>query len=281
MRESTVHAVPPSLADVVEGIWQVDVTDADEARSLALKVLPTASSIMAVHFRAPIISDRKNYAHCAYRTVVTGVQRDTVNIRPSGPTGTVVVRFKPGAAACVFGPEMQAYSDANVSLGDVVGEGARDRLETQLREARDADARVDVIEAFLTQRVKHNSDPLVQQAIDSLRRNPGQPIGRLARSLDISERQFERRFLSYAGASPKPFVRMLRVELAIAARHRGESWADIAALCGFNDQAHLIRDFKALSGMTPEAFMRRAFGGELRGYNTELAMSGFYNTAIV
>jgi hypothetical protein len=43
----------------------------------------------------------------------------------------------------------------------------------------------------------------------------------------------------------------------------------------------MIRDFKALSGMTPEAFMRRAFGGELRGYNTELAMSGFYNTAIV
>ena len=281
MRESTVHAPPPSLADVVEAIWQIDVTDADEARSLALKVLPTASSIMAVHFRAPIISDRKNYVHQAYRTVVTGVQRDTVNIRPSGPTGTVVVRFKPGAAACVFGPEMQAYSDANVSLGDVVGDSARDRLETQLREAGDALARVDVIERFLTPRVQHNSDPLVREAIACLQRNPGQPIGRLARSLAISERQLERRFLGQAGATPKQFVRMLRVELAIAARHRGESWVDIASLCGFNDQAHLIRDFKALSGMTPEAFMRRAFGSELRGYNAELAMSGFYNTAIV
>jgi AraC-like DNA-binding protein len=281
MRESTVHAPPPSLADVVEAIWQIDVTDADEARGLALKVLPTASSIMAVHFRAPIISDRKNYVHQAYRTVVTGVQRDTVNIRPSGPTGTVVVRFKPGAAARVFGPEMQAYSDANVSLGDVVGDSARDRLETQLREAGDARTRVDVIEAFLTPRVQHNSDPLVQQAIACLRREPGRPIGRLARSLEISERQFERRFLGHAGATPKQFVRMLRVEMAIAARHRGEAWADVAALCGFHDQAHLIRDFKALSGMTPETFMRRAFGSELRGYNAELAMSGFYNTAIV
>src|SRR5262249_35237778 len=158
----------------------------------------------------------KNYAHRAYRTVITGVQRDTVNIRPSGPTGTVVVRFKPGAAACVFGPEMQAYSDANVALGDVVGDTARDRLGTPLREAGDPLARLEVIAAFLTPRVKHNSDPLVRQAIANLRRNPGQPIGRLARSLEISERQFERRFLSYAGATPKPFVRMLRVDMAIA-----------------------------------------------------------------
>jgi AraC-like DNA-binding protein len=281
MRDSTVHAPPPSLADVVEAIWQVDVSDPDEARGLALKVLPTASSIMAVHFRAPIISDRRNYAHQAYRTVVTGVQRDTVNIRPSGPTGTVVVRFKPGAAACVFGPEMQAYTDANVELSDVVGDTARDRLQTQLREADGPLARVDLIESFLKPRVQHNDDPVVRHAINSLRRNPGQPIAQLARTVEISERQLERRFLNRAGATPKQVVRMLRVEMAIAARHRGESWVDVAARCGFNDQAHMIRDFKALSGVTPEAFMRDAFASELRPYNAALAMSGFYNTAIV
>ncbi len=281
MRESTVHAPPPSLADVVEAIWQVDVTDADEARSLAANVLPTASSVMAIHFRAPIVSDRKNYVHQAYRTVVTGVQHDTVNIRPSGPTGSVVVRFKPGAAACVFGPEMQAYSDANVALGDVVGDAARDRLETQLREAGDAQQRLAIIDAFLAPRVRHNSDPLVQEAIRVLRRNPAQPIGRLAQALEISERQLERRFLGHAGAPPKQFVRMQRVEMAIAARHRGRSWAQVAALCGFSDQAHMIRDFKALSGITPAAFMRRAFGSDMRRYNAALAMSGFYNTAIV
>jgi AraC-like DNA-binding protein len=280
MPDSVILAPPPSLANLVEAIWHLDLPDAQEARGYALKVLPTATSIMAVHFRAPIISDRKNYEQ-AYRTVVTGVQRDTVNVQPTGSLGSVVVRFRPGAAACVFGPRMEAFSNANVDLSAVVGDTARDRLQTQLRESADAFARRDVIEAFLAPRVHHNGDPLVRHAIRSLRRNPGQPIARLARQLDISERQFERRFLAHAGATPKQFVRMLRVEIAIAARHRGAGWADIAALCGFNDQAHMIRDFKALSGMTPEAFMRRAFDGELRGYNTALAMSGFYNTVIV
>lgn len=280
MPDSVVLAPPPSLADVVEAIWQLDLPDAREARGYAVKSLPTASSIMAVHFRAPIISDRKNYEH-AYRTVVTGVQRDTVNVQPSGSLGTVVVRFKPGAAACIFGPRMDVFSTANVELSDVVGDTARDRLQTQLRESTDEFARLDVIEAFLAPRVRHNSDPLVRHAIGSLRRNPGRPVAQLARVLEISQRQFERRFLRHAGATPKQFVRMLRVEMAIAARHRGAAWADIAAHCGFNDQAHMIRDFKALSGVTPQAFMRRAFGGAMRGYNTALAMSGFYNTVIV
>jgi AraC-like DNA-binding protein len=282
MPESVVLASPPSLADVVEAIWQVDVPDPCEARARSLTVLPSAASIMAVHFRDPIRSDRKNYAHQAYRTVITGVQRDTVTIEPSGPTGSVIVRFKPGAAACVFGPEMAAFSDANVELSDVVGDPTRDRLQTRLREAADEYERRDLIEDFLLPLIRHRSDPLVWQAIRSLRANPGQPVAQLARALEISERQLERRFLDYAGATPKQFVRMLRVELAIAARHRGAAWADVAARCGFTDQAHMIRDFKALSGTTPEAFMRRAFGSDdLRHYNTALAMSGFYNTAIV
>jgi len=280
MPESVVLAPPPSLADVVEGIWQVDAPDA-QFRNLSLKVLPSASSIMAVHYRAPILADRKNYAHCAYKTVVTGVQRDTVTVRPSGPTGTVVVRFKPGAAARVFGPEMAAFTTANVELSDIVGDTERDRLQTRLREASDEFERRDLIETFLAPRVMHNCDQLVREAIRMLRQHPGQPIAALARRLEISERQFERRFLSYAGATPKQFVRTLRLEMAIALRHRGASWTDIAARCGFNDQAHMIRDFKALSGVTPEGFMRCALSGVLRHYNAALAMSGFYNTAII
>ena len=44
MPDSVVLSPPPSLADVVEAIWQVDLPDADAARSFVLKVLPTASS---------------------------------------------------------------------------------------------------------------------------------------------------------------------------------------------------------------------------------------------
>lgn len=280
MLGSTVLRPSPALGDIVEAIWDVDVPDGAFARGLAVTLLPTAAAIMVVHYRSPITSDRRNYRGFAYKSVVTGVQRETVTLRPSGPTGAIAIRFRPGAAARIFG-EMAGYADANVELADVFGEAAPSRLEQQLAMAPDQTARRAAVEAFLCRRVTRDRDPLIGAALGHLRHSPATRIARLARVLDTSERQLERRFLAAVGAAPKQVARVLRVEGLIAARHRGAGWADIAACCGFTDQAHMIRDFRALAGATPDAFMRATLALPRRTANTALAMSGFYNTAFV
>ena len=74
-----------------------------------------------------------------------------------------------------------------------------------------------------------------------------------ARHANLSARQFRRRCLEETGLAPKQLFRVLRFRRALRllslAPRRG--WAQLAAECGYYDQAHLIRDFRQFSGSTP------------------------------
>jgi AraC-like DNA-binding protein len=78
----------------------------------------------------------------------------------------------------------------------------------------------------------------------------------LAAHCGLSLRQFERRFKRRMGLAPKVFARLLRFEAARDALLQGQE-AD-AIRFGYQDQAHLIREFSFWSGMTPGAFVERA-----------------------
>jgi AraC-like DNA-binding protein len=51
-------------------------------------------------------------------------------------------------------------------------------------------------------------------------------------------------------------ARVLRLQHAVSllGRHRRQGWSALALAAGYYDQAHLIREFKALAGVTPRAF---------------------------
>jgi len=66
-------------------------------------------------------------------------------------------------------------------------------------------------------------------------------------------------YLRHIGVSPKTFIRLTRFDRARAAlfgRRGGtsRSLAEIASACGYADQSHLIKDFRALSSKLPSEF---------------------------
>jgi transcriptional regulator GlxA family with amidase domain len=72
----------------------------------------------------------------------------------------------------------------------------------------------------------------------------------------LGERQLERLFDERVGHGPKAFARVVRLRRATAAITFGPiaSWARFAIACGYADQAHLVREFRALTGLTPRQF---------------------------
>ena len=74
----------------------------------------------------------------------------------------------------------------------------------------------------------------------------------LAFEVSMSESTFARKFKKKAGQTPMRFVAQLRLEAATRMlADETLTLAHIAARCGFADQAHLSRKFKATQGKTP------------------------------
>jgi len=59
------------------------------------------------------------------------------------------------------------------------------------------------------------------------------------------------------GVGPKTWARVYRMQRVLRyLRTDEQTWADLAARAGYADQAHLTRELKELTGLTPGAYRR-------------------------
>jgi len=81
----------------------------------------------------------------------------------------------------------------------------------------------------------------------------------VAAASGLTLRSLQRLFSDYVGIGPKWVIQRYRLHEAIARLDEGErvDFARLALDLGYADQAHFIRDFKALVGRTPREYARQ------------------------
>ena len=124
-------------------------------------------------------------------------------------------------------------------------------------------ARIELLEQWLIGRLllRKERDPLVRASLAWLRQVEGRlSIAALAEKFAIGQRQLERLYQTQVGLSPKQYAQLLRIQTARLAlkQMRAHSTTDLAVDLGFYDQAHFIREFKAVVGMTPYSYLKRS-----------------------
>ena len=126
------------------------------------------------------------------------------------------------------------------------------------------DRRFDVLDALLLEQAAASSDPrpIPGELVHAWRRieqtHGAVRVTDLADEVGWSRRHLTARFTEEYGIGPKQAARLERFQ---GARHlvaRGVAVADVAARCGYADQAHLTRDFRALGGCTPTQWRRES-----------------------
>lgn len=190
-------------------------------------------------------------------------------IESVAPGATVVgVRFRPGAARRWLDVPAAAIANRRLPLAELWGNSA-DRLAAQLSGARTWHDAAAVFEQFLTTRIRHDAGPdLVEEALRRaiVERLAGGEVRvrDLAAGLGTSARTVRRRCHEVFGYGPKTVSRILRFQrfLAHAQRPDRAPLAVLAHRCGYADQAHLTRDVRRLSGLTPAMVVAQLDGAD-------------------
>jgi AraC-like DNA-binding protein len=174
------------------------------------------------------------------------------------------VRFRVGAAGSALGVPARELRDLNIELEDIWGARRARRIAARLERAGTPGAAVAALVSAVHERLPPAGqlDGLVRAA--ALRAAaPRTAVERVASELGLGERQLRRRFADAVGYGPKTLQRVLRFQRFLALAEREGEAADLAALAfaaGYADQAHLTRECRRLSGLTPSALLATGAG---------------------
>lgn len=198
----------------------------------------------------------------AFVAAVGGLHASPAGIRHDGNQFGVQLGVTPLGARALFRRPASDLAHAVVELDDVIGRPARS-LPDRLAHAPDWAGRFAVLDsvlsAWLSDGADHEPADEVTHAWSVMAaRNGMVEVGSLAHDVGWSRRHLSSRFREEFGLSPKVVARVMRFERAkgLMVGRSNPSLADVAALAGYADQAHLTREWKDLAGSTPHAWMR-------------------------
>jgi len=221
--------------------WVQQVADGGEYQQL---VLPDGSADVIVFHDGTV------------RLVGPTMEPEVVNL-PAGSTYRAL-RLRPGAVRSAIGVPAVELRDQVLALGDVVRPGAARALGLAASG-----------HAAATHSLQHRwessaSERRLRGVIGWLARNGSANVDEVASATGLSGRQLRRLLLEHVGVGPKSLQRVFRLQrfLQLAdGQPAAGRLADLAADVGYADQAHLTREVKRLSGLTPAALLRKRGGG--------------------
>lgn len=171
----------------------------------------------------------------------------------------IYVSFTLGGSAPFTPVPPTAMVDQLVGLDDLWGrDGAT--LRERVLEVDSPAARLCVVESVLFERFQQRAEPCHDIAHAAALLEQNLPVAEVAARLGRLPGTLTRRFRGRVGLPPKRFARVRRLQrvLASVASNGDVDWAEVAVAHGFYDQAHLVNDFRELTGITPTAYRPRA-----------------------
>jgi len=231
--------------------------------------LPNGSAVLVFNLGSELrVEDTKGGRHRFPNPTAfySGPSDSYVVTETDGAQEGIVVELTLPGARRLLGRPLNELRDRMISLADLLGPRA-DEILGRIIEVPSPAARLALIEAAIEACIADADDRGrdLEWAWNLQHARSGRmPVSELADAVGCSRKHLAVRFDREFGLSPKLLARIMRFDRAIRIVRFGEvtSWSDLAAQCGYADQAHMAREFVAFAGDPPTALLRRRLPDE-------------------
>ena len=170
------------------------------------------------------------------------------------------IKFKPGAFYPFVKVPVTRFTNTAVSFQDVFGIDCKG-LEDAILAQEDESEMVQLAERFLRERLPERDEhvKIINEIVDYIIAHQEiTKVEDVVSQLGLNKRTLQRLFRQYVGVSPRWVIKRYRLhEVAERLAERGVvDWPGIVVELGYADQAHFIKDFKAIVGRTPGEYVK-------------------------
>lgn len=248
----------PLLSPFIKQYWALE-TNAHANKEHMQRIVPNGLMELTIYLgEKPAVVDPEKTIH--ENTTLSGQLNKFYDLKIKGHLSLFSISFLPYGAMMFFNVPLNELYNKNIPLKLIVGNKIIS-LEERLYETKSFEGKVQLVESFLIAQLHkhHKSYELkrIYNTIFEINKYHGLlNVDTLAENACLGRKQFERTFLDHIGTTPKQFLKIVRFQNAIFQKQINNtlSLTELAHLCGYYDQAHMVNDFKSISGMTPKQY---------------------------
>jgi AraC-like DNA-binding protein len=248
------------LVDHVQTIWALE-SEKDEDAYPRSVILPDGIVELVLHYETPFYTYKGTSRFRQPEHFAISMMRECIEIESAGKTGFISVRFFPWGAYHFFDTPVRDFLDQTLDATTLWGSDAQGIIK-ELKRCGSIEEKFKRVEQFLLEKLTRSrkQEDKTGEAIRLIRETKGElTIEEICAKTGFSKKQLERKFMATVGILPKGFSRITRF-LNICQNlqeHKTKTLTQLSLECGFYDQAHFIKEFKAFSGFTPGEFFEK------------------------
>lgn len=224
------------------------------------RVAPTGSTVGILVLGDPIIQtpdDGRGAPVVGQEGLLVGPHDRPIVNEPSGETHAIGIVTTPVGCESIFGVTPSSIRGQVVLLRSRWGDASL--VRERLLDTEGPDEMLEVVETRLVGSLAEPGPRFArcERAVAFLEEDPTKPVAEIARRLGVSHGYLDREFTRVVGLTPRSLGRLLRVRRLLDGLdvHGTPNWADLAVALGWFDQAHLIRDFRRHTGVSPTRYV--------------------------